>query len=102
AENRGPQFGGWLAATSLAPAFGIFGVVVIEDGKSRARYSAGAGLIMLLALTLALIGCSGATNLAGSAANAKSSQTATGQYSITVTATSGSLQHSVPVVLTVQ
>jgi hypothetical protein len=103
AKNRSPQAGGWLEAVSLAPgAFGICGVVMIGGDKGRRRYRGIAMLLLLLALTLALIGCSGATKMAGSANSATTSQTAIGQYSITITATSGTIQHSIPVALTVR
>jgi phosphatidylinositol-3-phosphatase len=101
AQSQTPSSSGWLEAMSLAPgAFGIFGAVLMGDHKSRRRYWTTAVLVLLLALTLALIGCSG-TKIA-SPAGTQSSQTSAGLYSITITAASGSVQHNIPVVLTVQ
>jgi hypothetical protein len=87
-----PQGLGWLAAGSSVLFAGIIGLGV---PSRRRRYMAGFGLMMLVVFAAGM-GCG------GSSGSSSKAGTAAGTYSITVTATSGSLSHTANVALTVQ
>lgn len=91
---QGPHGLGWLATGSSALFAGIFFLGV----PSRRRRMTGLGL-MLLVFFAAGVGCGGGSSSGGSV---KTGGTPKGSYSITVTATSGSLSHTASVAVTVQ
>ena len=93
-SSQGPHGLGWLGASSSALLAGIFFLGV----PSRRRRMTGIGL-MLLVFFAAGVGCGGGSSSGGSA---QTGGTPKGSYSITVTATSGSLSHSANVAVTVQ
>ena len=76
--------------------FLLIGVLLISAGNGRRLRVCLASCTMLMFLLL--VGCSGVSN----GKNANSSTTPPGTYSLTVTATSGNLRHSTPLVLVVQ
>ncbi len=78
--------------------FGIFGLVIA--GSTRRRNSMLKVLILMLLVggLLFLVGCAGGTGIASQS----TTSTPAGTYTIHVTGTSGGLQHSLPVTLTVQ
>ena len=87
---------------SLWMQFQGLGVVgmVLANGKKRSRKAAVVGLLVLLVLgMLFMSGCAGGTGIAPQ--NQQSSGTAH-SYTITVTGTSGTLQQSIPLTLTIQ
>ncbi|MBZ5653054.1 MAG: S53 family serine peptidase [Acidobacteriia bacterium] len=85
---------GWLGASSALFA----GICFLGVPSRRRRRVAGFGL-MLLVFFSAGVGCGGGSSSSGSA---KTGGTPAGSYSITVTATSGSLSHTANVAVTVQ
>jgi subtilase family serine protease len=91
--GSGPGFG-WLAASSSALFAGIF---VLGVPTRRRRRVAGLGLLLLVFFAAGL-GCGGGS----SSGSTKSGGTPAGTYSITVTATSGSLSHTQLFTLIVQ
>lgn len=86
---------GWVAASSSALFAGIF---LLAAPSRRRRHWAGFGL-MLLVFFAAGVGCGGGSSSGGSV---KTGGTPAGSYSITVTATSGSLVKTANVAVTVQ
>ncbi len=93
ASSQGSRGLGWLATGSSVMLTGIFFLGV----PSRRRRMTGFGL-MLLVFFAAGVGCGGGS----SSGSVKTGGTPKGNYSITVTATSGSLTHTANVAVTVQ
>ncbi len=86
-----PMNGLWMQVQGL----GLVGMV-LANGKKRSKKAAILVLLVLLVLgMLFMSGCAGGTGIAPQTGSPQS-------FSITVTGTSGSLQHTVPVTLTVQ
>ncbi len=94
AASQGPHGWGWLAASTGA----LFAGICFLGLPSRRRRITGLGL-MLLVFFAAGVGCGGGSSSSGSV---KTGGTPKGSYSITVTATSGSLSHTSNVAVTVQ
>jgi hypothetical protein len=87
-----------LATWIQLQGIGLFGMILFARkrpvGKCPPRFL----LILLTAVLILMTGCAGGTGIASTSTTG----TTPGTYTITVTGTSGSLQHSLPLTLTVQ
>ena len=80
------------------PGFGVFGLFFTGSPRRSKRYSKAIILALLLIAMFFMVGCAGGTGIASQS----QSGTPAGTYTITVSGVSGSLQHSLPLTLTVQ
>jgi hypothetical protein len=96
----GHSIKGYAALRICIPfqAFGLFGMVFVGCTKRSRKLAVSALLALLIAGTLFMSACAGGTGTASQS----QTQTASKSYSILVNSTSGNLQHSVPLTLTVQ
>jgi hypothetical protein len=94
-SNRGNTvlFGLWLPVAGFA----VFGIGLGSPGKRGKRLLGNLLFFLLFGSLTFLLACGGTSNNAG-----RNSQTPPGNYTITVTGTSGSLQRSTTVTLSVQ
>jgi len=89
-----PVYAVWMQLQGL----GLFGMLLAVSKQRRRKYSVLVVLVLLIAALLFMTGCAGGTGIA----QTKQTGTTPGTYTITVTGTSGNLQHSVPLTLIVQ
>jgi hypothetical protein len=99
AQNRLPHsVKGHAAFWIPFQAFGLFGVVFAGLTKRSKRLAVAVLLVLLIAGTLFMSACAGGTGTSSQS----QTQTTSKSYSILVNGTSGNLQHSLPLTLTVQ
>jgi hypothetical protein len=79
------------------PGFGLVGLTVIGTNRRAKKFALLIALSLLVGALLLMSACAGGTGIAP-----QHQGTAPGTYTITVSGISGSLQHSVPLTLTVQ
>jgi hypothetical protein len=89
---------GYTALIELQ-TFGLFGMMVIGAKQGRKNWRSMIGLAVLAPVLLLTVGCAGGT---GISQQGTGKRTAPGTYTILVTGTSGSLEHSVSLTLNVQ
>ncbi len=93
-SRRVPVYAAWIQWQGIC----FFGMVLAAHKRSIRKRCALILLALLVVAMLSMSGCAGGTGIAP----VPGSGTASGTYTITVTGTSGSLQHSIPVTLKVQ
>jgi hypothetical protein len=89
-----PLYALWMPLQGL----GLFGVILAGSRRSTKRLSVQIALALLVGTMLFMSACAGGTGIAPQTVLG----TTPGTYTITVSGTSGALQHSVPVILIVQ
>jgi len=77
------------------PGFGLLGMFFLLSGKRSKRLTMFAMLGCVLAVTMLMTGCGGSSNSGGGGGGGTT-------YNVTVTASAGTLQHTLPLTLTVQ
>ncbi len=93
-----PLYAIWIPLQGM----GLFGMIFAGSRRPSKKWSSVVLLGLMIALLLFATGCAGVSDTLPRPGTGSGSGTAPGSYSVTVTGTSGTLQHSVNLVLTVQ
>jgi|HubBroStandDraft_1064217.scaffolds.fasta_scaffold00370_17 hypothetical protein len=89
-----PIYAAWIQLHGL----GVFGIMLAGSRSRSRKLRVIVLLALIVAASLCMISCAGGTGISPP----PQSGTAPGNYTVTITGTSGALQHSLPLTLTVQ
>ncbi len=93
-SRTAPIYAVWIQLQGI----GVFGVVLAARSRKKKLLRVLALLALVTVFLVSMIACAGGTGIAPN----PQTGTTTGTYTVTVTGTAGSLQHSLPMTLTVQ